>query len=500
MSNGGAPYDLIVIGGGSAGLFAASFAVRMGGRVALAERGPLGGDCTWTGCVPSKALLKAARVAHDMRHAEAFGLCSAAPEVDLGRVMAHVRQVVEAVYEQETPDALRAEGIDLYEGTARFVDTETLEVGEDRLRGGRFVVCSGASPVIPNIPGLREVDFLTHETIWEMTRLPDHMMVLGAGPIGCEMAQAFVRFGAEVTLLEAAPRILPRDEPEASSALAGVLSREGVRIVTGAAVDGVRRDGDRIRLQAGGEEHAGDALLVATGRRPTVHGLGLEAAGVDFSEAGIRVDDRLRTSQPHIYAAGDCLGTFMFTHYASWQAVVAARNALLPGSRSGVKTHLPWTTFTEPEVAQAGRTEADARRERGDRVAASVLPMTKVARARAEDDLSGFIKVVHDKNGEILGASIVAARAGEAIQEWINAMERGLKIGEVAEPIHPYPSYCVANQQLAAQAWLSQLLDGPVGAVSQRLISLRRFAEDVGVARALDGGIARWARRLSRDR
>ena len=474
-------YDLIIIGGGSAGLTAAAFAVQLGARIALVEKQRLGGDCTWTGCVPSKTLLKAARVAHEMRTANRFGLSSAEPEVDLKSVMAHVRSVVMEVYDDESPEALRADGIDVYLGAARFIDPHTLAAGEAVLTARYVLITTGAHPFIPPIPGLEDVEYLTYETIWDLQVLPRHLLVIGAGPIGSEMSQAFRRLGADVTLIGGQDRLLSRDDPDASRVLAGVFGAEGIDLKLGVPAESVWQDtaggpavAGGIHVSAGGEQVVGDALLVAVGRRPNVDGLDLEAAGVAYSGRGIQVDDHLRTSQRHIYAAGDCTGGYQFTHYAGWQAVMATRNALLPGASKGITDLVPWTTFTDPEVAHVGLTEQQAREEFGDEVMTCEWPMTRVDRARAEAHTAGFIKLVHKKNGTLLGATIVAGRAGEMIHEWIVALDQGLKVGDLSNAIHLYPTYSMASMQAAAAIRVQQMLSGMSGRVVHGLARLMR--------------------------
>lgn len=466
-------YDLAIIGAGSAGLTAAAFAIQLGARVALIERHRPGGDCTWTGCVPSKALLKTAKVAHQMRTAHLYGLTGVEPEVDLKAVMGRVRSVIADVYQHESPEALRSDGIEVLLGPARFLDPHAIEVGDDTLRAGKILLATGARPFIPPVPGLDGVDYLTHETLWDLETLPAHLLVMGAGPIGCEMAQAFRRLGARVTLVEGEERLLPREEPEASKALAEVFLAEGIELRLNAKVERAWRDADGIHLDAGGET-VGDALLVAIGRRPDVGSLNLEEAGIEYTKEGIQVDEHLRTSQRHIYAAGDCTGGYQLTHYAGWQAFMAVRNALLPGQSKGVSESVPWTTFSDPEVAHVGLTEEQARRSLGDSVMTCEWPMERVDRARADGNTTGFVKLVHKKDGTLLGATIVAGRAGEMIHEWIIALDRGLKVGDLAGVIHVYPTYSTANMLAAVDIRVAQLLGGTSGQVIRGLSRLFR--------------------------
>jgi len=467
-------YDLIIIGGGSAGLTAANLGVELGARVALVEKRRIGGDCTWTGCVPSKSLLQVAKVAHQMRTAHRFGLSPAEPKVDLRAVMDHVRGIIAEIYAEESPQALRAEGIDVYLGGARFLDPHTIVTGENTLTARRFLIATGAHPFIPPIRGLHEVDYVTHESIWELESLPPRLLVVGAGPVGCEMAQAFQRLGSQVTLIASRDRLLPRDDPSASQALDQVFRAEGINLVYNARAELAWQDKDGIHLGAGGNGHVGDVLLLATGRRPNVDGMDLENAGVEYSAQGIQVNRSLRTSQRHIYAAGDCTGGPQFTHYAGWQAAMAVRNALLPGSSPGLTERVPWTTFTDPEVAHIGLSEAQARQRQGDDVLTYEWPMARVDRARTAGDTTGFIKLVHRKNGTLLGATIVGSRAGEMIHEWIVALEQDIKVSDLANTLHVYPSYSVAGMQAAAEIHIKQLLSGLSGRVVRRLARLAR--------------------------
>jgi pyruvate/2-oxoglutarate dehydrogenase complex dihydrolipoamide dehydrogenase (E3) component len=467
-------YDLVVIGGGSAGLTAVGFAAQLGVRVALMEKGRIGGDCTWYGCVPSKTLVKTARVAHQMRTAGRYGLADVEPVVDLKRVMDHVRSVIADVYENESPDTLRAEGVEVFPEAARFLDPHTLAAGNTTVTAHNVLLATGAYPFVPPIPGLDTVSYITYETLWDLSSLPDHLIVLGGGPIGCEMAQAFRRLGARVTLVEGENRVLPREEPEVSRLLSEVFEKEGLKLRLDAKAERIWQDDKGVHVLAGGDEILGDALLVAIGRRPNVDGLDLEKAGVAFSPKGIEVDDHLRTSQKHIYAAGDCTGGYQFTHYAGWQAFMAVRNALLPGASRGVTDRVPWATFTDPEVAHVGLTEQQARELYGDDAMTCDWSMERVDRALAEGDRDGFIKLVHKKDGTLLGATIAAGRAGEMIHEWVVALEHGLKVGDLASVIHVYPTYSTASMQAAAEIRVRQWLTSTSGRIVRRLARLMR--------------------------
>jgi pyruvate/2-oxoglutarate dehydrogenase complex dihydrolipoamide dehydrogenase (E3) component len=444
----------------------------LGARTALIEKNRTGGDCTWTGCVPSKTLLKAARVAHQMRTADRFGLPAVDPQVDLRTVMEHVHQTIQEVYQEETPASLAADGIAVFQEAARFVDAHTLAVGDRRISARNVLIATGSRPFVPPIPGLDAVGYFTYETIWNLNNLPKHLIVIGGGPIGCEMAQAFLRLGSQVTLVEGGERLLARDDQQASQVMAQVFADEGITLRLQSKAQRAWQDEHGIHLDVGSSEVVGDALLVAVGRKPNVGDLGLENAGVKFSPKGIEVDVQLRTSQKHIFAAGDCIGSYQFTHYAGWQAAMAARNALLPGSSKGQTDLVPWTTFTDPEVAHVGLTESQARTQFGDALMICDWPMEKVDRARAEGDTAGFLKIMHKKDGTLLGVTIVAGRAGEMIHEWVIAMDRGLKVGDLSSAIHVYPTYSVASMQASAAIRIDQLLGGASGKVIRGLARL----------------------------
>ena len=471
MSN---PYDLAIIGGGAAGLVAAPFAIKLGARTAFVEKDRIGGDCTWTGCVPSKTLLKTAKLVHQMRTADRYGLMSTEPVVDLKAVMNHVRSVIEEIYQPTAPEELRHKGMEVFLGRPRFIDSHTISIGETALTAHNVLICTGAHPFIPPIAGLDSVDYFTYLDIWNLKALPHHLAVIGGGPIGCEMAQTFRRLGARVTLLEAGDRLLPRDDTSASQALAEVFTDEGINLLFKAGVERAWQDGKSVHLAAGDKEIVCDALLVAVGRRPNVEGLDLEKAGVKYSQYGIQVDDRLRTSQQHIYAAGDCVGSYQFSHYAGWQGFIAVRNALLPGTSKGVTNDVPWTTFTDPEVAHVGLTEESARQRLGNKVMTYQWPMKQVDRAQNEGETTGFLKLVYEKNGTLLGVTIVAGQAGEMIHEWIIALKHGFKVDELASVIHVYPTYSIASMQAAAAIRVERLLGGLSGQVIRRFAHVTR--------------------------
>ena len=449
-ASGADRYDLVVIGGGSAGLTAAGFAAQIGARVLIAAE-QLGGDCTWTGCIPSKALIRAARLAHDGRHSAAIGVGNGEGRVDFARVMADVRTVIARVYAYETPEALVKRGLEVAIGPVRFLDRETVEVGDRRVQGEHFVVCTGAIPVIPPIPGLDAVTYLTYETVFDLERLPASLVVAGAGPTGVEIAQAFARLGSGVTVIEQRDSVLPDADPEAGAVVQRRLQAEGVTVETSATVARVTADAAHVRVEAGTAIIEAESLLLATGRRPRTGGLDLERAGVQVRDGAIHVDKNLRTTNARVYAAGDVTGGFQFTHYAGWQGYVAARNALLPGSQEGVRSNIPWAVFTDPEVAEAGLSEAEARAQFGD-VKVHRLELERVDRAQTEDQREGFLKLVTRAGGKLVGAVVVSRAAGETINELALAIDRELSVSDLASTIHAYPTFGFAIQQLAAEA------------------------------------------------
>lgn len=466
-----AVYDLVVIGGGSAGLTAAGFAARVGAKVLLAAE-QLGGDCTWTGCIPSKALIRAARLAHDGRLAGRIGIGSGEVRVDFQLVMADVRAAINRVYSHETPAALAKQGVEVALGPVRFVDAETVETEGRRIRGRSFVICTGAAPHIPPVPGLAGVSYLTYESLFNLDRLPPSLVVVGGGATGVEMAQAFVRLGTQVTLIEGRASVLPDVDPEACPVIQRQLEAEGVVLRLSSEVTGVAAVGPRIRTVVGSSGVDADALLLAVGRRPRVTGLDLDRAGVELERGAVRVDKHLRTTNARMYAAGDVTGGPQFTHYAGWQGFVAARNALLPGAHKGLRLNIPWAVFTDPEVAQAGLTEAKAREQHGD-IKVHRMKLDRVDRAQTENQLDGFLKLVLKADGKLLGATVESRAAGETINELALALDRGLAVSDLASTIHAYPTFGFAVQELAAQAAFEAAATGVRG---RALKALRRLA------------------------
>jgi pyruvate/2-oxoglutarate dehydrogenase complex dihydrolipoamide dehydrogenase (E3) component len=440
-------FDLAVIGAGSGGLSVAAAAAQFGRKVVLFEKSEMGGDCLNYGCVPSKALLAAAKQAQAMRSGLHYGIAPVEPVVDFGAVRAHVQRAIAAIAPHDSQERFEKLGVTVVRAEAHFVDARTLEAAGARFTARRIIIATGSRPAVPPIPGLSGVPFFTNETLFSNDTLPAHLLVLGGGPIGLEMAQAHRRLGSAVTVIEAR-QPLGQDDPELSAVVLERLKAEGVEIITGQAVSDVRIEGGGICLTlAGGATVTGSHLLVAAGRRPNVEGLGLEAAEIAFTPGGITVDGGLRTSNHRVYAVGDVAGG-RFTHEAGYQAGIVIRRALF-GLPAKARRDMPYVTYTDPELAQAGLTEAAARTRHGEHVRVLRWPFSGNDRAQAEGRTEGLVKIVIGRRGRILGAGIAGAGAGELIQPWILALEQGLKISAMATAVLPYPTRGEAGRRAA---------------------------------------------------
>lgn len=470
-------YDLVVIGGGSAGLTAAKFAATFDKSAVIIEKGKLGGDCTWTGCVPSKTLISCAAAAHAVRTSEKYGIKSGSLNVSWPLIREKIRSTIHKIYEEDdSPEVMKKLGVDTICGRAEFVSEKVLHVFHDNsddysevhVNEG-VVISTGASPIIPSsIDGLDLVEYVTYENIFELKELPKTMTCVGGGPISAELSQAFSRLGVKVTIV--GPSLLGREDPQVNSVMQKVFEDEGIRIVNGRvsavraiSISGTKGHSVLVDSDSGNETEniEGELLVIATGRQPVVKGLGLEKIGVNLNPKGaIEVDNTLRTSVKGIYAAGDCTGDKQFTHYAGYQGAVAARNVLLPFTDPGVmKDDVPATTFTAPEVASVGMNEAEARESFGDKnVGVATQEVKEIDRAVCEDRIPGFIKIIYlKKNYKILGATIVSPNAGELISEIGVAMKAGMKFDTLATVMHSYPSYAFALQVMAADIYYEKL-------------------------------------------
>ncbi|MDV2494642.1 MAG: mercuric reductase [bacterium] len=448
-------YNLVVLGAGTAGLVTAAGAAGLGAKVALVERHLMGGDCLNVGCVPSKSLLRSARAFADVRDAERFGVrVPKAPEVDFGAVMERMRRIRSHISAHDSAARFRDLGVDIFLGEASFSGPNTVEVGDTTLRFRRAVIATGARPVAPSIEGIAEAGYLTNETVFSLTERPGRLVVVGGGPLGCELAQAFCRLGSEVTLVQQSPQLLIREDHDAARILTDALQRDGVRVKLNSQVKKVSvSDGEKlIHLDvAGGEEIvAADEILLGAGRAPNVEGLNLEAVGVQYdTRHGVVVNDYLQTTNKRIYAAGDVCMAHKFTHTADAAARIVIQNALFLGRKKLSALTIPWCTYTDPEIAHVGLGERQAA-EKGIPIDTFTTPLAQVDRAIADGDDEGFVKVLVKRGSDtIVGATIVARHAGEMISEVTTAMVGKVGLKTLANVIHPYPTQAEAIRKAA---------------------------------------------------
>ncbi len=469
-------FDLCVIGGGAGGLVVAAGAATLGAKVVLIEKHRLGGDCLYHGCVPSKTLLHSAKVAHLMRGAGRFGLEPCAPPVRLDRVMQRVRAVIKTLEPHDSPERFRALGVEVLLGQGQFTDPRTFTLNRRPITARRFVLATGSRPALPAVTGLEKLTYLTNETVFELKEPVPSLIVLGAGPIGMEMAQAFARLGSQVTVVQRGQRVLPKEDADLADALRQRLATEGVEFLLNHTPLQAGHSDSGIRLQI----KAGDGrvkwleashLLLATGRRANVENLGLETAGVQVTAGRILTDKRLRTSNKTIYACGDVTGPYPFTHMAEHQAGVVLRNALLRLPAAVEPCVIPWCTFTDPELARVGLSEDEARAQ-GVSYKAYRFPFAEIDRARAEDETAGFAKVLTTPRGRLLGAMILGPRAGELIHEYSLALSQRLSLSDISGVIHIYPTLAQINRRVADQA-LKERLTPRAKKWMQRLFGLR---------------------------
>ncbi len=441
-------YHMVVIGAGTAGLVTAVVAAGLGAKVALVERKLMGGDCLNVGCVPSKGVISAARAWHATRAAagEPFGAPSTDEAGDFSVAMERMRRLRAQISHVDSAQRFSDLGVDVFIGEGRFTGRDTVQVGDATLRFKKATIATGARAAAPPIPGLSEVPYLNNETVFELTEVPRRLAVIGAGPIGCELAQSFARFGSEVTVLDVAPQILIREDADAARVVQDSLVADGVELALSVAIENVRRDGDEIVVDFGREGEGRpqqirvDQILVAVGRTPNVEGLGLEEAGVEHDSRGVLVDDRLRTSNAKIFAAGDIIPSFKFTHLADAHAAIVIQNAFFFGRKRHTSLVVPWCTYTSPEIAHVGLYEKDAH-EQGHRTDVITIPMADVDRAILDGQGRGFLRVILKQGSDtILGATLVAEHAGDMIGEMALAITHGLGLGKIGSTIHPYPT------------------------------------------------------------
>jgi pyruvate/2-oxoglutarate dehydrogenase complex dihydrolipoamide dehydrogenase (E3) component len=454
-------FDICVIGAGSGGLSVAAGASQLGARTALIERHKMGGDCLNVGCVPSKSLLAAAKAAADVARSRRFGIFDGRGKVDFGAVNAHVKGVIAGIAPHDSAARFEGLGVSVIKGSARFLGPDEVEVGDQAIRARRFVIATGSIPAIPPIPGLEPLPYFTNETIFDNAQRPEHLLVIGAGPVGLELAQAHRRLGSGVTVLEVALPLAGAD-PELAAVVWEALRREDIDIRAGVTIAGIEKDGARIivRFAANGASTIvqGSHLLIAAGRKPAIEGLGLDAAGVVYTAKGITVNARLRTSNRRIYAIGDVAGLGQFTHLAAHHAGVVLRNALFRLPARADRAPVPRVTFTDPELAEVGLNEDQARAKAG-RIRILRSALAENDRARTERETDGLVKIVTAANGRILGAGIVGKNAGELIQPWILAIAQGLRISAMAALVLPYPTLGEAGKRAASGFFAPKLFN-----------------------------------------
>ena len=483
-------YNVVVIGAGTAGLVTAAGTAGLGGRVALVERHRMGGDCLNYGCVPSKALIKSSRVAALMRHADLFALDPVQPPVDYGRVARRVKSLRARIEPHDSVERFEGLGVDVFLRDATLESPHEVRAGDTVLKTRHVVIATGGRAAVPDVPGLTEAGYETNETIFEREAAPGRLLVMGGGPIGCELAQAMARLGARVALVDRGTQLLHREDPDVADLLKTQMESDGVRLLLRARVESVipgrggphrvrvRQDAQGVRAPGGPLELDADTILVAAGRRPNVEGLGLEKAGVAYTEKGVRIDAHLATTRKNIYAAGDVCGPYQFTHFAEYQARIIVRNILLSpllglGRARADYRVVPWTTFTEPEVARVGLNEKEAAGA-GTPFEVHRFPFSDLDRAILESEETGFAKVIAAKGqGTILGATVIGAGAGELIHEIALAMKEGIGLAALSSMIHVYPSLSQAVQR-TGDAYMRTRLTDRARAFFSRLYAWQR--------------------------
>jgi pyruvate/2-oxoglutarate dehydrogenase complex dihydrolipoamide dehydrogenase (E3) component len=465
-------FDAIVIGGGAAGLTASGIAANVGAKTMMIESNKLGGDCTWTGCIPSKILLKAGKLAYQIRNASTFGLLDAEPTINFKKVIQHVQKVRDEVYEDaDRPEIYEEMGIEVVFGEAEFKDAHTLEISLDgeqsrRVTAAHIFIATGAKAFVPPIVGLEDIHYLTNESLFEIDNLPEHLLIIGGGPIGIEMSQAFVNLGSKVTVIDKADRIMQNDDAELVEILQQSLIDQNVEFKLGCSINKIQNSGKKIEIliERDGKQEviSGSQVLIATGRKANFKGLNLENAGVKTNNKGIQVDNSCKTNVNHIYAVGDVTGRYQFTHMSEHMSKVAVTKALLKIPMTIDQKHVPWVTFTSPELAHIGASEKQLIAG-GQKYEIYRFPYSKIDRAITEGETQGLIKVFASKlTGKIYGASIVGAHAGELISEYAVAMKNGVTLRNIADTIHPYPSWALGARRAADQWYIKNQSEASV--------------------------------------
>lgn len=469
-------YDMTIIGGGSGGLTAARIAASLGANILLIDKERLGGDCLNYGCVPSKSLIHVAQVVHQAKDAAKLGLLPIKLDVDMAKVSNYIQGVIDRVAEGEK---VYTQGVAVKFGTVSFNSATELTLNGERFSSRNTLIATGSRPLVPGIEGLEETGYLTNEDMFHLVHLPASIVVVGGGPIGMELGQAFERLGVNVTIIEGLDRILPKEDAEVSAMLADVLQSEGITIVTDAMFVKASRNGDKkvVTVKKGEQllTFEVEEILLTLGRQPNVEGLNLEAAGVTYDHKGIKVDEYLQTSAPNILAIGDVIGGYLFTHVAAYQAGVAVRNALVPIGKKKVDYRaVPWCTFTDPEVARIGLTPDEAEKQHK-HIRMVKFPWAEIDRAQAESETTGFIKLVlAGKKDEIVGTHMVGAHAGELLGELALAMRHHLGLSDILDTIHAYPTMTTGIQQAAFEAYLEGAAAASNRKIVHTVLSLRR--------------------------
>lgn len=439
-------YDLVIIGGGSGGLVVASAAAQLKAKVALVEKHRLGGDCLWYGCVPSKSLIHGSRMAYQAQNSGKFGIYSQGVEIKFDQVIRHVNNVISTIEPHDSPERFRGLGVEVIFGDGKFIDKNTFEVEGRQLQSRNFVISTGSSPKIPDIEGLREVGFITNEQVFSLTELPKSMVIMGGGAIACELGQALRRLGSEITIIASRSQLLPKEDPEASEIIENQFQKEGIRLIKSAKAKKVELiDGKKV-VSVRGEQLIVEEILVCIGRTPNVKSLDLETANVDYNQQGIKVNEKLQTTNKKIYGCGDVIGGYQFTHVAGYEATIVLQNALFFPTKKADYRVIPYAIFTSPELARVGFSEAQTREIYGDNIVVLKQEIKEVDRNQTEGKIKGFAKIITTLKGDILGATIIGEAAGELIHEIVFAMKNNLKVSSLTG-IHIYPTLSEINSK-----------------------------------------------------